>query len=87
MVELLVDRRIGTASRYYLGDRSEKLMRVPDTIRECVAFICCRDARGDLRYAGTGFFVGLPSIARPDLVFWLFRYRQACHSRIGGSGL
>ncbi len=47
-------------------------MRVPDQIRECVAFICCRDANGDLRYAGTGFFVALQSTALQGKIFVYF---------------
>ena len=43
-------------------------MRVPDSIRECVAFICYRDKRDNLRYAGTGFFVGVPLPTRPDKI-------------------
>ena len=44
-------------------------MRIPDEIRECVAFLCVRDQQDKVRFAGTAFFVILPSDALPDKGF------------------
>lgn len=59
-MEVLLDERLGNTPQYYLGEKGDKLMLVPDEVRKCVVFICYKDIDG-LHLAGTGFFVGVPS--------------------------
>jgi hypothetical protein len=51
-----VDERIGGLPRYYLSRGLELLMRIPDPIAKCVAFVHYRRAMADPpRTAGTVF--------------------------------
>jgi hypothetical protein len=59
-LEILLDERLGNTPQYYLGEKGDKLMLVPDEVRKCVVFICYKGIEG-LHLAGTGFFVGVPS--------------------------
>src|SRR5437879_4979212 len=48
-----VDRQ----GKRFVLTRAERLMQVPDEIRKCVAFACCKRG-GEMRLAGTVFFLG-----------------------------
>jgi hypothetical protein len=71
MSRLCVDNRLGGRKRYYLSDGSP-LMQVPDEIRKCVAFIGYRNADGNERFAGTGFFTAVETVASPKMHFQYF---------------
>ena len=58
MLELHRDYRLGNTIRYVLLEEGEELMRVPDEIRKCCAFIYYQSYEGT-KLAGTGFFVGV----------------------------
>ncbi len=57
MVELWQDRRVGGQLKWRHCERA-KLMRVPDELIECVAFIQAEDS-GGRRSIGSAFFVGV----------------------------
>lgn len=65
-----VDCRLGGAPRYFVGDRRDMHMRLPDDVRKCVAFLGRQEAVRDAPGAqprkqfvpyGTGFLVAVPS--------------------------
>lgn len=58
MLGLQIDNRLGGMTRYYLASQGENLMRVPDEVRESVAFIVYESKEGP-KIAGTAFFVGM----------------------------
>jgi hypothetical protein len=41
-------------------------MRVSDTLKNCVCFLCGKNNDGTYHYGGTGFFVAIPSQTQPD---------------------
>jgi hypothetical protein len=51
-------RMFGGQSRYYLAKTREKEMVIPDYLRRAVAFVCYRHKLGEMRFAGTCFFLG-----------------------------
>jgi hypothetical protein len=62
-----VDNRIGGLPRYFVGSDREVLVRIPDEIQKCVAFVYYRKAMADPPKAGgTVFFVGVgpPNMSR-----------------------
>ncbi len=56
MLELLIDNRVGNKTKYYFGYPNELLMQIPDEIRKCVVFVCCKTNTG-MVFLGTAFFV------------------------------
>ena len=60
-LQLYQDKQLGGITRYYMARKEDTIMRVPDMILSCVAFVCYKMASGELRFAGTAFFVGIPS--------------------------
>lgn len=60
---LYCDPRLGEAERWIIGDPRNALMRVPDDILHCVAFLCVK-GREQYRYGGTGFFLAVDSESR-----------------------
>jgi hypothetical protein len=61
MLEVLCDHRLGNVPKYYLGEKGDGLMLVPDEVRKCVVFICYKSMDGSMKLGGTGFFVGVSS--------------------------
>jgi hypothetical protein len=59
-LEVLLDERLGNIPKYYLGEKGDRLMLVPDEVRKCVVFICYESTKG-LSLAGTGFFISVSS--------------------------
>ncbi len=57
--ELKLDHRIGGKPIYYFASDRSQLVKVPDEVRKCVAFLAYRGAQ-EMRLAGTVFFVGKP---------------------------
>src|ERR1022692_371951 len=56
---MLTDHRLGNVPRHYLYQPKDFLMRLPDEMRECVAFVCCKETNGgEPRPKGTAFFAG-----------------------------
>ncbi|MGA2232922.1 MAG: hypothetical protein ABSH22_18635, partial [Tepidisphaeraceae bacterium] len=56
-ISLQVDRRLYGCPRYYFGQDGD-LMRVPEIVRTCVAFLSYHSRKLDQpRFAGTTFFV------------------------------
>lgn len=51
------DVRLGGSSRYVITDKPERLMRIPNEIRKCVAFLGYRNQDGIYCLAGTAFFI------------------------------
>src|SRR3954468_14499939 len=52
-----------------LGQPADVLMRIPDQLLECVAFLCVQvgeEAAPRFQYKGTGFFVAVTNEDRPD---------------------
>ena len=77
--ELLVDSRLGGTPLYYLGAREQRLMRVPDQVRDCAVFLCRRDylhgslpAEEGYPPSGTGFFVSVPLFDDSDEIFVIY---------------
>lgn len=60
MLQLYQDTKIGGIVRRYVAHTEEIPMRVPDIVKECVAFACYKDNRNNVRFAGTVFFVSIP---------------------------
>src|SRR5689334_14010511 len=54
------DDRLGGVERFYLYRPSDADMVVPDSIRKCVVFIGCEDAKGSHHVKGTAFLVSRP---------------------------
>ena len=55
---LALDDRRGGTPQYIIIGRNETIMLVPDEVRKCVVFVCCRDNCG-IKLKGTAFFVSL----------------------------
>ncbi|MFC2023021.1 hypothetical protein ACFLTL_02570, partial [Chloroflexota bacterium] len=66
-MEVLCDYRLGNNPRYYLGEKGDSLMLVPDEVRKCVVFICYKGDTG-VKLGGTAFFVGVPG-ENPDIIY------------------
>jgi hypothetical protein len=66
-MEVLLDCRLGNTPRYYLGEKDDSLMLVPDEIRKCVVYLTFRDKNNKQRLAGTGFFVGIHGGTKEEL--------------------
>ena len=58
-MEVLLDERLGNIPRYYLGEKGDRLMLVPDEVRKCVVFVCYQGKQG-ITLGGTAFFVSMP---------------------------
>ncbi len=59
-MEVLLDHRLGNLPRYYLGQKDDGLMLVPDEVRKCVVYVIYKDKikKTDI-LAGTAFFVSM----------------------------
>src|SRR5262245_22171116 len=57
---MFIDRRLGDVPRYYLHPPEDAKMRVPDEVRECVAFLERPNTSGGFTVVSTAFFVGMP---------------------------
>jgi hypothetical protein len=68
-MQLVRDQRVGGLVRYRLLEDVGELMRVPDEIRKCVAFLWYKNARGEGRLAGTAFFVSVGAESEPGINF------------------
>jgi hypothetical protein len=62
---VVVDRRIGGMPRYLIGSEGDHLMRVPEEVRKCVAFLKFRQNDEEI-FAATVFFVAIPLPTVPD---------------------
>jgi hypothetical protein len=70
MLRLFGDYRMAGDPRYYVSDKPEHLMRVPDQIKKCVMFVLYRNEEGETILAGTAFLVGMPDKEAPkDFVY------------------
>lgn len=58
MVQLHVDHRLGGTPRYYLAEKSDNYMYVPEEIHKCVVFVACHNGF-DYTPLGTAFFVSI----------------------------
>jgi hypothetical protein len=66
---MFLDTRLGNTPRWFLEPPKDWAMRVPEQIRSNVVFLGEIEPRGDersTRFAGTGFFALVPSVASPD---------------------
>jgi hypothetical protein len=68
--EIKVDYRICGLTRYCFASEQRKLMKIPEEIRKCVAFLEYRNCSG-FHFAGTVFFVTFQSVNQPN---YFFRY-------------
>jgi hypothetical protein len=67
---LYCDTRLGGLEQYSIGEPEDFRLRVPDSLKTCICFLCVRKSAGDdsaYSYGGTGFFVSVPSELSPDL--------------------
>jgi hypothetical protein len=56
---LKIDYRLGGIPQYKLVEEDDSLMQIPDEIRKCVVFVCCKTREG-MQLGGTAFFVSVP---------------------------
>lgn len=69
---MFIDRRLGNSPRCYFSKPKDWAMRVPERILKSVGFFARILNKGgfeDLHFAGTGFFVGFPSVAFPNRLY------------------
>jgi hypothetical protein len=70
---VLEDRRIGGVPTWVLGGDPRSLMRVPEKITQCVAFLASKaPSEANYHYRGTAFFVGVDSPASPETRGYVF---------------
>ena len=75
-MRLVLDTRIPSRPVYHLLGEKESLMRIPDDLQKCVAFVQYKDASGDLKFGGTAFFVCLPM---SDIPGGIYSYAVTAH--------
>jgi hypothetical protein len=63
------DRRLGNIERWYWGDPRAADMRIPDSWKDSVCFLCTKQSTGVYHYGGTAFFVSVPGEQDPSFAF------------------
>src|SRR5258706_11531218 len=58
------------AGQYHIGFRLEEFdMRLPDSLKSFVCFLCGKKKTGNYDAVGTVFFIGVRFRSRPDVVY------------------
>lgn len=83
--KLYRDDRLYGSPRWVLTSDPDWMMRVPDEIRDCVCFVCYYNASGELRLAGTAFFVGLQPTEEMRASKQGFVYLVTCKHTVVGA--
>ena len=84
------DFRLGGMERLFVGgEPRDYRVRIPDDLLQCVCFVAVNEATPDgerMKYAGTAFFVSVPSAVAPDSGFIYLVTARHCVRRAENAG-